>query len=83
MLARGAPGAGEEGAQCIHSASNPRFPAPASLGDTGHRGDTVDPGGAVEGLKEKKQGAGRVAGRPTLDQRRGSASEGREGMQRR
>ena len=43
----------------------------------------MDPGGAVEGLKEKKQGAGRVAGRPTLDQRRGSASEGREGMQRR
>lgn len=43
----------------------------------------MDPGGAVEGLKEKKQEAGRVAGRPTLDQRRGLASEGREGMQRR
>ena len=67
MLARGAPGAGEEDARCTHSASAPRFPAPASLGDTGHRGDTVDPGGAVEGLKEKKQGAGRVARRPTLD----------------
>lgn len=42
----------------------------------------MDPGGAVEGLKEKKQEAGKVAGRPTLDQRRGLALEGREGMQR-
>lgn len=78
----GVPGAGEEGARHTYSTSDPRFPAPASLGDMGYRGDTVDPGGAVEGLKEKKQRDGRVAGRPTLDQRRGSASEGREGMQR-
>lgn len=58
------------------------FPAPASLGGKGHGGDTVDPEGAVEGLKEKRQEVGRAAGRASLGQRRGLAPEGREGMQR-
>lgn len=58
------------------------FPAPASLGGKGHGGDTVGPGGAAQGLKEKRQEVGRAAGRASLGQRRGLAPEGREGMQR-
>ena len=65
-----------------NSACVPDFPAPASLGGQGHGGDTVDPGGAAEGLKAKRQEVGRAAGRASLGQRRGLAPEGREGMQR-